>query len=125
LTAREERLRELRRAEAEFESRARRRPRELSAEEQASIRRLGDDIERVWSAPTTTDRDRKELLRALLEEVMATTLTMRWRAARSPSYASGPREPASDGSSAAMSSANRDLAPIAAPITRAAARSGP
>jgi DNA invertase Pin-like site-specific DNA recombinase len=86
-TAWEERLRELRRAEAELESRARRRPRELSAEQRASIRRLGDDIERVWSAPTTTDRDRKELLRALLEEVIVrvdraaaqATLTMRWR----------------------------------------------
>ena len=27
-------------------------------------------VERVWSAPTTTDRDRKELLRTLLEEVI-------------------------------------------------------
>ena len=41
----------------------------------------------VWSAPTTSDRDRKELLRALLEEVIIALqrheyraqLTMRWR----------------------------------------------
>jgi hypothetical protein len=41
----------------------------------------------VWTAPTTTDRDRKELLRALLEEVIITVdrpehrahLTLRWR----------------------------------------------
>ena len=30
---------------------------------------LGRDLRRVWSAPTTTDRDRKELLRTLLEDV--------------------------------------------------------
>src|SRR6478609_714715 len=27
---------------------------------------LGDNLDQVWSAPTTTDRDRKELLRTLL-----------------------------------------------------------
>jgi transposase len=45
------------------------------------------DLERVWSAPSTEDRDRKELLRALLEEVIITIkreehcahLTLRWR----------------------------------------------
>ena len=86
-TAWEERLRELRHAEAELETRARRRPRALTDAERAAIRRLGDDIARVWTAPSTTDRDRKELLRALLEEVIVqvdraaarATLTMRWR----------------------------------------------
>jgi hypothetical protein len=29
----------------------------------------GDDIGQVWSAPTTTDKDRKQLLRTLLDEV--------------------------------------------------------
>jgi hypothetical protein len=41
----------------------------------------------VWSAPTTTDRDRKQLLRTLIEEVIVdvvreqrhATLTVRWR----------------------------------------------
>ena len=83
----EERLRELRRAEAELEARIRRRPRELSDEERASIRRLGHDVGRVWAAPTTTDRDRKELLRTLVEEVIVrvdreaaqAALTVRWR----------------------------------------------
>ena len=48
---------------------------------------LGDGLERVWDAPTTTDRDRKELLRTLLEEVNIAVepdqrqghLTLRWR----------------------------------------------
>jgi len=83
----EERLRELRRAEAELEARIRRRPQALTDAERAAIRRLGDDIERVWAAPTTTDRDRKELLRTLIEEVIvnvdrpaaSAALTVRWR----------------------------------------------
>ena len=45
------------------------------------------DLGRVWSAPTTTDRDRKQLLRCLIEEVIVNvereerraTLTIRWR----------------------------------------------
>jgi hypothetical protein len=48
---------------------------------------LGADLGRVWSAPTTTDRDRKQLLRTLIEEVIIdanreerrATLTLRWR----------------------------------------------
>ncbi len=51
------------------------------------MRLLGSDLQLVWSAPTTTDRDRKELLRTLLEEVILTVnksehtahLTLRWR----------------------------------------------
>ena len=30
---------------------------------------LGDDLAEVWSAPTTTDKDRKQLLRSLLDEI--------------------------------------------------------
>ena len=74
-------------AEAELASRERRRPRTLTAAERAAIGALGGDVARVWSAPTTTDRDRKELLRTLLEEVIVNVdrdaaqahLTMRWR----------------------------------------------
>jgi len=48
---------------------------------------LGSDLRLVWAAPTTTDRDRKELLRTLLEEVILKVerteeradLTLRWR----------------------------------------------
>jgi DNA invertase Pin-like site-specific DNA recombinase len=74
-------------AESELASRERRRPRTLTAAERAAIGALGGDVARVWSAPTTTDRDRKELLRTLLEEVIVNVdrdaaqahLTMRWR----------------------------------------------
>jgi hypothetical protein len=51
------------------------------------LRALGDDLRRVWTAPTTTARDKKELLRALLEDVVIAVerpaarahLTLRWR----------------------------------------------
>jgi hypothetical protein len=36
---------------------------------------LGTDLKRVWEASTTTDRDRKELLQSLLEEVKIQVLT--------------------------------------------------
>jgi DNA invertase Pin-like site-specific DNA recombinase len=74
-------------AEAELAGRQQQRPRALTAAERAAIAALGSDVERVWSAATTTDRDRKELLRTLLEEVIVTVdrqaghaeLTLRWR----------------------------------------------
>ena len=50
---------------------------------------LGDDLGQVWAAPTTTDKDRKQLLRTLLDEVNITlhrddpgphaALVLRWK----------------------------------------------
>jgi len=40
------------------------------AEQLADLLALGADLGRVWSAATTTDRDRKQLLRTLIEEVI-------------------------------------------------------
>jgi hypothetical protein len=45
-------------------------PRILSAAEQAAIRRLATDIPALWSAPTTTDADRKEIIRQVVERVV-------------------------------------------------------
>ena len=39
------------------------------AAERAAILALGDDLQAVWDAPSTTDKDRKQLLRTLLDEV--------------------------------------------------------
>jgi hypothetical protein len=83
----EKRLRDLAVAEVELRQREQHHPRALSPEERDQLRYLGSDLRKVWTAPTTTDRDRKELLRALLEEVMVTVdrpqhrahLTLRWR----------------------------------------------
>jgi predicted DNA-binding transcriptional regulator AlpA len=83
----EKRLRDLAAAEAELARRVQRRPCALTQEDKNRLRALGTDLRRVWTAPTTTDRDRKELLRALLEDVIVTVdrpeqrahLTLRWR----------------------------------------------
>ncbi len=83
----EKQLAELTTAEAELARRERQRPERLTDEQRHGIHRLGSDLNRVWEAPTTTDRDRKELLRSLLEEVNIAVnrpearadLTLRWR----------------------------------------------
>jgi DNA invertase Pin-like site-specific DNA recombinase len=83
----ETRLQKLASAEAELRRREQQRPRTLTEEERQRIHTLGSDLRLVWTAPTTTDRDRKELLRTLLEEVMLKVerqenradLTLRWR----------------------------------------------
>lgn len=56
-------------AQKELERRQRQRPKRLTPEQRNSIRTLGDDLKQIWQAPTTTHRDRKELLQMLLEEV--------------------------------------------------------
>ena len=83
----EQRLRELEQAQAELERKGQLRPRTLSPEDHQRIRALGSDLKRVWTAPSTMDRDKKELLRTLLEEVIISVqrddfrahLTLRWR----------------------------------------------
>jgi DNA invertase Pin-like site-specific DNA recombinase len=83
----EDRLRELSSAEAELLRREQQKPRAFTPEQLARLRVLGSDLQLVWNAPSTTDRDRKELLRTLLEEVILTVnksehrahLTLRWR----------------------------------------------
>jgi predicted DNA-binding transcriptional regulator AlpA/uncharacterized protein YndB with AHSA1/START domain len=80
-------LRELEKAKAELARREQQRPRTLSADERSHLLALGADLPKVWQAPTTLPRDKKELLRALLEEVIITVhknerrthLTLRWR----------------------------------------------
>jgi DNA invertase Pin-like site-specific DNA recombinase len=83
----ENRLRDLSAAESELRRREQQRPKAISPEQLKAIQRLGSDIRQVWRATTTTDRDRKELLRTLLEEVIfdlkraegQAHLTLRWR----------------------------------------------
>jgi DNA invertase Pin-like site-specific DNA recombinase len=83
----ESRFSELAAAEAELARRQSQRPASLTDEQRTRIRALGTDLRRVWEAPTTTARDRKELLQTLLEEVIITVvptesnahLTLRWR----------------------------------------------
>jgi DNA invertase Pin-like site-specific DNA recombinase len=83
----EQRLTDLETAQAELARRQEQRPCVLSREERTRLLALGADLAIVWDAPTTTSRDRKELLRALIEEVIlsvdrdepAAHLTLRWK----------------------------------------------
>ncbi len=83
----EQRLRELEQAQHELARREQQRPRTLGPADEQRLRALGADLQRVWDAPTTTDRDKKELLRALLDDVVMAIeraegrahLTLRWR----------------------------------------------
>ena len=83
----EQRLSDLEQARAALERKSQLRPPTLSPQDYQRIRALGSDLKRVWAAPTTTDRDKKELLRTLLEEVIVAVqrdefrahLTLRWR----------------------------------------------
>jgi hypothetical protein len=76
-------------AESELARREKRRPAALSAGERAAVLALGDDLEGIWAAPTTSDKDRKQLLHTLLDEVVVTlhgeraerraSLQIRWK----------------------------------------------
>jgi DNA invertase Pin-like site-specific DNA recombinase len=82
-------LRELADAEAELARRETARPKTLTPQEKQAILALGDDLGAVWDAPTTTDKDRKQLLHTLLDEVNITLrredpgphagLVLRWK----------------------------------------------
>jgi len=48
----------------------------LTEEEQSDIRRLAQDLPAIWHAPSTTDRERKQLLRYLIAEVQLDGVTM-------------------------------------------------
>lgn len=85
----EKSLRDVKAAEAELDRRMQAQPPALTPEQREKIRSLGRDLTLAWSMPTTTDRDRKELLHLLLEEVIIKVerskynahLTLRWRGA--------------------------------------------
>ena len=62
-------LQQLADAENELARREAARPKTLTPHEKQAILALGDDLTGVWSAATTTDKDRKRLLRTLLDEV--------------------------------------------------------
>jgi hypothetical protein len=65
------------RAQAEA---ARRQRQPLSDAELARARELGADLEAVWQAETTTNADRKRLLRCLIDEVQVATEPERYQA---------------------------------------------
>lgn len=62
-------LAEAGRLEAEYQRFSEQAPAVLAPAERDAIRSLAADLPRVWNAPTTTQADRKELLRILIEDV--------------------------------------------------------
>ena len=82
----EQRLHDQKQAEEELARRKSIKPRTLSEKERNAILDLGKNLKQVWGAPSTTHRDKKELLRTLLEEVIIAVyrddfrahLTLRW-----------------------------------------------
>jgi DNA invertase Pin-like site-specific DNA recombinase len=68
----EQRLTAVRAAERALAEVTAKRPQPLTDEEIAWCRRAGADLRKVFDAPTTTDRERKQLLRAILTDVVVT-----------------------------------------------------
>jgi excisionase family DNA binding protein len=67
------------------------RPVALSDQERRTLTRLARDLPRLWAAPTTTDRDRKGLLRTLISEVIVTAYREERRAAVEVHWEGGAR----------------------------------
>ena len=68
----EQRLSDARRAEHSVADIATNRPDPLTEQEIAWCRMAGADLHKVFDAPSTSDRERKQLLRAILAEVVVT-----------------------------------------------------
>jgi DNA invertase Pin-like site-specific DNA recombinase len=62
-------LAETARLEADYQRFTEEQPATLTAAERAAIQALAADLPKVWDAPSTTQADRKELLRILIEDV--------------------------------------------------------
>jgi hypothetical protein len=83
----EKSLRERETAKAELTRREQQQSKALSPDERVRLLALGADLRAAWDASTTSPRDKKELLRAVLEEVIVSVqkqerrahLTLRWR----------------------------------------------
>jgi DNA invertase Pin-like site-specific DNA recombinase len=62
-------LAEAGRLEADYQRFTEEQPATLTADERAAIQALATDLPRTWNAPSTTQADRKELLRILIEDI--------------------------------------------------------
>lgn len=66
----EEKLREVEKVEQEYETWLRQNRLTLTDEDRRDILALGEDLPRLWYAPSTTAADRKQILRLLIKEVV-------------------------------------------------------
>jgi hypothetical protein len=62
-------LRALQQAQTAYESQRQADRRVLGSEKEAKIYALASDLRRLWESPTTTDRERKRMIRLLIEDV--------------------------------------------------------
>jgi hypothetical protein len=68
----EKTLREIERAESELAAQRARRTSPLTSEELERLQRAGADLRAIFEAPSTSQRDRKLLVRALIHEIVVT-----------------------------------------------------
>ncbi|HKR50557.1 MAG TPA: recombinase family protein [Pseudonocardiaceae bacterium] len=85
----EQALADQQRLSEEHDRFVRTRPTCLTPAERAAITALASDIEGLWHAPTTTDKDRKELIRALITDVRLTVQGESERVAVTRTWAGG------------------------------------
>ena len=140
----EEALAEAGRLEADYQRFTEEQPKTLTPAERAAIQALAADLPQVWHAPSTTQADRKELLRILIEDITVNVVgdselvdvTITWPAgtrppgrpsAPSPAWTSCPitlrSSPASPGSPQRAATAGRS--PMSSTPRDSARRSGP
>ena len=67
------------------------RPQPLTDTERQALARVARDLPRVWEAATTTDRDRKQLLRTLIHEIIVTVHAEQRQAAVEIAWEGGAR----------------------------------
>jgi excisionase family DNA binding protein len=87
----EEALANLEREHGRLAQLERARPAPLTDQERQALARLARDLPRLWAAPTTTDRDRKGLLRTLIGELIVTAHPAERRAAVEVCWEGGAR----------------------------------
>jgi DNA invertase Pin-like site-specific DNA recombinase len=66
----ETKLRAVEEAEQEFEAWRRQHGTVLTDEDRQQILALGEDLPKLWSAPTTTNADRKQIIRLIIKDVV-------------------------------------------------------
>jgi DNA invertase Pin-like site-specific DNA recombinase len=66
----EERLREVEKVEQDYETWLQQNRLQLTEGDRRDILALGEDLPKVWSAPSTTAADRKQILRLVIKEVI-------------------------------------------------------
>jgi hypothetical protein len=77
-----DKLKELEQLETDYQAARRAHKLDLSEADRALILTLAQDLPRVWSAPTTTHAERKNLLRILVKEVVLTPIETPARSTR-------------------------------------------